>query len=468
MLRERIDIFKKLVYIADLCLVAMSYQVSVIWDGVGTGGQIDIFGADNLLLPAVLIWGLILWYRQEYYNIRLRSITDIVFSLSKISMLSSGLFLAYVFIMGQFDLSRFQIVVFSILSGISVAAFRVIIIGLLGYYRSRGYNTQTVLIVGTGSTARNFTDRVLFNSRMGLKIIGFIDWERRPGLWRYQDIPSIGMLEDLPEILKSEQVDWVIFAVGRKYLDRIENSIEICEKMGIYVAVLADFFTAKFARRKAGALFDFPLVYYDMAPALNFSMLLKGALDRILAVLGIIIAMPIMIAAALVIRLTSKGPIVFKQERCGLNGRKFTLYKFRTMVENAEQLKKELADYNEMDGAAFKIKNDPRITAAGKFLRKTSIDELPQFFNILKGDMSLVGPRPPLQGEVINFDLWQRRKLSMKPGLTGLWQISGRSNISFDEWMKLDLKYIDNWSLWEDTKILAKTVPAVLKGTGAR
>jgi lipopolysaccharide/colanic/teichoic acid biosynthesis glycosyltransferase len=151
-----------------------------------------------------------------------------------------------------------------------------------------------------------------------------------------------------------------------------------------------------------------------------------------------------------------------------LNGRKFKLYKFRTMVNNADELKRDLIKFNDVDGAAFKMKRDPRITPVGDFLRRTSIDELPQLFNVLRGDMSLVGPRPPLAEEVARFDLWQRRKLSMKPGLTCLWQINGRSDVSFSQWMKLDLEYIDNWSLWEDAKILARTVPAVFKGTGAR
>ena len=175
-----------------------------------------------------------------------------------------------------------------------------------------------------------------------------------------------------------------------------------------------------------------------------------------------------MLSLALLIKLTSKGPVFFKQERCGLNGRKFTMFKFRTMVEDADQMKDLLAEKNEMDGPVFKITNDPRLTKVGKFLRKFSLDELPQLFNVLRGDMSLVGPRPPLPKEVSQYDPWQRRKLSMKPGLTCLWQINGRNNINFERWMKMDLEYIDNWSLWLDTKILLKTVPAVILGTGAK
>ncbi len=238
--------------------------------------------------------------------------------------------------------------------------------------------------------------------------------------------------------------------------------------MGIQIAVLADFFPMRLAKKRIDTFFDSPLVCYDTGPGQGLAITTKGFLDRFLAAIGLIMASPIMLAAAILVRLTSKGPAVFAQERSGLNGRKFKLYKFRTMVHNADELKRDLLKFNDVDGAAFKMKRDPRITPVGRLLRRTSIDELPQLFNILRGDMSLVGPRPPLAEEVARFELWQRRKLSMKPGLTCLWQINGRSDVSFEQWMKLDLKYIDNWSLWEDAKILARTVPAVFKGTGAR
>jgi lipopolysaccharide/colanic/teichoic acid biosynthesis glycosyltransferase len=172
--------------------------------------------------------------------------------------------------------------------------------------------------------------------------------------------------------------------------------------------------------------------------------------------------------SAIAIRLTSPGPVFFKQQRCGLNGRLFTMYKLRSMMDNAEQTRFELEALNEMDGPVFKSSRDPRRTAVGRFLRKFSIDELPQFYNVLRGDMSLVGPRPPLPQEVARYERWQRRRLSMKPGITCLWQVSGRNEINFQDWMKLDLTYIDNWSLLLDLKILLKTVPVVILGRGAR
>lgn len=468
MLRERINLFRRLVFIVDLCVVGLAFQFSLVIDRIGPDGGLSIMVRDGLFIPAIAIWGIVLWFLPECYTIRLRNIGEILRSVFKTAIISTGLFIAYVFAFGHLDQSRFQIFLFSGASFTLLGIFRLSLVSFLEYCRSRGYNNQTVLIIGTGASAKGFVDKILNNTRFGLKVIGFIDWERRAHLWRYRDIPCIGALEDMPELLKTRQVDWAIFAVGRRYLGKIEPSIGICERMGIQIAVLADFFPMKLAKKRVDTFFDSPFICYDMAPQTGISLIAKNILDRILAAAAIALSAPLMFTAAIAIKISSGGAVIYRQERCGLNGRKFTLYKFRTMVRDADRKKNELAALNEMDGPVFKIKNDPRITTVGKFLRKTSIDELPQLVNVLKGDMSIVGPRPPLADEVARYDLWQRRKLSMKPGLTCLWQINGRSNVSFEQWMKLDLKYIDNWSLWEDAKIVAKTVPAVLKGTGAR
>ena len=194
--------------------------------------------------------------------------------------------------------------------------------------------------------------------------------------------------------------------------------------------------------------------------------MIKTAFDYVAGAVGFVVALPVFAVIVLAIKLTSKGPVFFKQERSGLNGRRFQLYKFRTMVDNAEELRETLEAQNEMTGPVFKMANDPRITAVGKILRKISLDEFPQIINVLKGEMSVVGPRPPIPSEVGEYDLWQRRRLSMKPGITCIWQVNGRNKIDFGEWMKMDLEYIDNWSLWLDFKLLLQTVPAVLMATG--
>ena len=243
-----------------------------------------------------------------------------------------------------------------------------------------------------------------------------------------------------------------------------------CELEGVEAWLVADFFRTQISRTSLDDFNGRPILVFRTAPELSWQGVIKQLLDFIGALLLTIILSPLFALFALIIKLTSPGPVLFQQQRSGLNGRPFTIYKFRTMVTNAEQRKHELAAMNEMSEPVFKVSKDPRVTPIGRFLRKFSIDEWPQFLNVLRGEMSLVGPRPLPVAEVKRFhDLAHRRRLSVKPGLTCLWQISGRNNVSdFKEWVRLDLEYIDNWSLWLDLKILWRTVPIVLAGTGAR
>jgi exopolysaccharide biosynthesis polyprenyl glycosylphosphotransferase len=235
------------------------------------------------------------------------------------------------------------------------------------------------------------------------------------------------------------------------------------------VHVAIDVFDLKFAKAKQTDLENFLLLTFERAPIKAWHLLLKGIFDVVFSGILLVLLMPFFILVALAIKITSKGPVFYKQIRCGLNGRKFTLYKFRTMVVDADKQLAELVRQNEMKGPTFKMKNDPRITPLGKILRKLSIDELPQLWNVFKRDMSIVGPRPPIPDEVKRYDSWQRRRLSMRPGLTCIWQVQGRSNITdFNEWTRLDLQYIDHWSMLGDLKILLQTVPTVLFGIGAK
>src|SRR5207302_1635142 len=233
--------------------------------------------------------------------------------------------------------------------------------------------------------------------------------------------------------------------------------------------VVLNFFPHSIARMELQEFDGLPLLSFSTTPTNEALIFMLRILDVLIAGVVLVIFWPlVMLPAAILIKLTSSGPVLFRQKRCGLNGRVFTMYKFRSMVDNAEQRRVELEGYNEMDGPVFKSSRDPRITTVGKIIRRRSIDELPQLFNVLQGHMSLVGPRPPLPQEVARYERWQRRRLSMKPGITCLWQISGRNKVSFEDWMKLDLTYIDNWSLLLDLKILLKTVPVVLLGRGAK
>ncbi len=324
---------------------------------------------------------------------------------------------------------------------------------------------RKAVIAGTGPQAIRIAEALLDLDQHDSSLIGFID-NNRKGMWRYRDIPLIGNFSDVEKIIRFDQVDFIVVAVEPNELISALPIIETAEKMGIIVYLTTQIYNPTIAKVRPAFLAGIPAIEYSTVRPNSITSKLKTMVDRLGAILGLMAVSPILLLTLLAIKLDSRGPILFQQTRTGINGRSFKLWKFRTMVVDAEEKKSGLQALNEMSGPVFKISKDPRITRLGKFLRKYSIDELPQLMNVLRGEMSLVGPRPPLPAEVANFEPWQHRKLSVKPGLTCLWQTNGRNNVDFDEWMKLDLAYIDNWSLWEDAKILARTIPTVLKGTG--
>jgi exopolysaccharide biosynthesis polyprenyl glycosylphosphotransferase len=277
-------------------------------------------------------------------------------------------------------------------------------------------------------------------------------------------------IEQLVQLLHEHSVNGVILSAKHSYFEQVEAAIRACELEGVEAWLVADFFRTNISRTSFDDFQGRPVLVFRTTPEASWQGVFKQLIDFVGALVLLTVSFPVLIAAVVFIKLTSPGPILFRQQRSGLNGRPFTIYKFRTMVTDAEQRKHELAAMNEMSGPVFKVTNDPRITPIGRLLRKFSIDEFPQLFNVLRGEMSLVGPRPLPVDEVKRFnDLSHRRRLSVKPGLTCLWQISGRNNVKdFKDWVRLDLEYIDNWSIWLDLKILWWTVPVVLTGTGAK
>jgi exopolysaccharide biosynthesis polyprenyl glycosylphosphotransferase len=274
----------------------------------------------------------------------------------------------------------------------------------------------------------------------------------------------------LLELLHEYSVNGVILSAKHAYFEHVEQAIRACELEGVEAWLIADFFKTQISRTIFDDFYGQPVMVFRTTPDNSWQSALKRPLDFVVSALVLLLGSPFYFAVALLIRFTSPGPILFRQQRSGLNGRPFTIYKFRTMTTDAEERKKELAGRNEMRGPVFKVTNDPRVTPIGRILRRYSIDEFPQFFNVLRGEMSLVGPRPLPIDEVKRFDDFShRRRLSVKPGLTCTWQISGRNNVvDFKDWVRLDLEYIDNWSLWLDLKILVRTIPAVLAGVGAK
>ncbi|MDH3521088.1 MAG: sugar transferase [Myxococcales bacterium] len=332
--------------------------------------------------------------------------------------------------------------------------------------RRSGRNYRNVLIIGSGARARDVLGSVERHGEWGLRVVGFLDDQEIP----YDDrIPGdkIHKLHDLPMILRNQVIDEVIVACPRSMLGSIGPAVAVCATAGVPVTLLSDLFgdylpPPQVTRFGTLAALSFAPVHHSGA-----RLTVKRLIDIVGSAALLVVCSPLLALAAIAIKATSEGPVFFRQIRCGKHGHHFHMFKLRTMHVDAESRKAELMALNEMDGPVFKIRYDPRITPVGRILRRWSVDEIPQFFNVFKGDMSLVGPRPPVPIEVAEYATFDRRRLSMRPGITCLWQVSGRNAIGFEEWVKLDLEYIDNWSLLNDLKILARTVPAALRGTGS-
>ncbi len=313
------------------------------------------------------------------------------------------------------------------------------------------------ILVGSGEETDRIRTELKAKLEEDVEISGELDLSETP-------------VQRLVELLHEHSVSGVILSARHAYFEQVEAAVRACELEGVEAWLVADFFRTQISRTSFDDFYGWPVLVFKSTPEASWQGVLKKLLDFIASVIALIVLSPLFLLFAILIKATSKGPVFFHQERSGLNGQPFMMYKFRTMVSNAEQLKHELAAMNEMSGPVFKVSNDPRVTKIGKFLRKFSVDELPQLFNVLRGEMSLVGPRPLPVDEVKRFnDLAHRRRLSVKPGLTCLWQISGRNDVKdFRDWVQLDLEYIDNWSFWLDLKILWWTVPIVVTGAGAK
>jgi exopolysaccharide biosynthesis polyprenyl glycosylphosphotransferase len=362
------------------------------------------------------------------------------------------------------------LILFWIFSSVSIVSGRLIVRQLLERMRRRGRNLHYILILGTNLRAVAFASRIEAKPELGYRVLGFVDddWEGMAGFLP-MGYTLCCNLEGLSDYLRKNVVDEVaIYLPLRSFYEDAYRVAALCEQHGIITRFDSDIFDLKIATAHTDNFDGDPQIAVYTPGMEAPALLLKRLLDSAISLFAIILLAPLFVAVSLLLKATSPGPVFFLQERIGLNKRRFRIYKFRTMVPDAERMLAELEALNEVSGPVFKIKNDPRITPLGKFLRRTSIDELPQLFNVLKGEMSLVGPRPMAVRDFDGFsEDWQRRRFSVRPGITCLWQVYGRSSIPFQQWMQLDMEYIEQWSLWLDFKILARTIPAVLKGTGA-
>jgi len=362
-------------------------------------------------------------------------------------------------------LGAFWILAFSL-----VLTGRLLLRQFLARVRRRGRNLRFMLIMGTNARALEFARSVEARPELGYRILGFVDDEwAGTEQFRRSGLPLACSFDALPEYLRHNVVDEIAnYMPLRSFYEHASQVAALCELHGIILRFDSDIFGLKKARSHGVEFEGSHYVAYYSGIRDAWPLVVKRAVDVTVSATLLILSAPLFFIVALLIKLDSEGPIFFLQERVGFNKRRFLIYKFRTMVPHAEKLIQKLEDLNQAEGPVFKIRNDPRITPLGRFLRRTSIDELPQLLNVLKGDMSLVGPRPlPVRDYQGFSEDWQRRRFSVRPGMTCLWQVNGRCSIGFEQWMQLDMQYLDHWSLWLDLKILARTIPAVLKGSGA-
>lgn len=425
----------------------------------------------NALLGVLLliIWHLAFYFQGVYRSHRLSS------RLEELAEVGRAIFFASAALLIVAQLGRWRTI--TIWTTLCVGLIALLLIGSsrlllrlnLRRLRKHGHNIKKLVIIGTGSRAEWFAKQVLQRNDFGYKLVGYIDSKARFNNNGLSDLAWLGDVDELHRIIANEVIDEVFIALPIKsQYAKIESAITLLEEQGIMVHLFSDLFPHKLARSRAWEFEGTPVLSLHSGPPLTWRTEAKRVIDVIGSFLLLILSLPLLVLVGIAIKLESEGPIFFIQDRVALNKRRFRMLKFRTMRRDAEQRMKDIEHLNEKAGPIFKIRNDPRVTRVGRWLRKTSIDELPQLVNVFLGDMSIVGPRPLSVRDALRMEeAWQKRRFSVKPGLTCLWQVSGRSDLSFEQWMQLDLEYIDRWSLGLDWAILLRTIPAILTARGA-
>jgi len=462
---------EKALSLVDVLTVLLSLSIVSYWR---FGSEFINFLANpiqyQILSSVYIVCWLYLSKRFHLYGSRRTSrFREEVWAIVKTASLSLAMALAPAFFIREFPVSRIFLLYLWACQILSLISSRFILRRSLQYIRSRGYNYRNILIVGRNSRSAEIAKRIKQAPELGLRILGFVDSlhgnKDRKGV---KDLPLFGTVGELEMIMKRNVVDEVlIFLPIKSFYQEIQEAIHTCETAGVEAKIPTDLFTRKIARSTISHYEGISVIDLYTSPKMSIQLFAKRIIDITLSAVLLVLLSPIFLLVSILVKATSEGPVFFVQSRVGYNGRQFSCFKFRTMIENAEERKKELMRLNEVSGPVFKMKNDPRVTPLGRWLRKASVDEFPQLINVLLGDMSLVGPRPPVPSEVDQYDLCTRRRLSMRPGITCLWQVNGRNDIPFEKWMELDRRYIDEWSLGLDAKILLKTIPAVLRASGA-
>lgn len=494
MLKENWRLIARLERLGDNLIIVLAFLAAyycrdslLFWNDL-LGWHIP-FGGEELapikdyaivLVAALIGYSLSLNVMGAYGSMRLSSVLRLL-QLSVASSILVFIFLAATLFLLKIDLSRSFIALFVFLTACGLGLERYAVLKFLRFWRRRGKNFRNVIICGIGEQSSKLTREIASRPELGIHIRAFADLregdshrERTVAFFRedLRGIVKVGRVLHGPDLLsqalRDYAIDEVIFTDVVEVMPNVEEMVLACAEQGVRTTIAADLFSLGLVKSGMSYFGGMPLIHFQTPPGDSWELAVKRGIDIVVAGCALLLLAPIMIAVAVGVRRTP-GPILFRQTRVGLNGRLFQMYKFRSMFAGSESIPDDLRELNEMSGPVFKLTNDPRITPFGRFLRRFSLDELPQLWNVLIGEMSLVGPRPPIPGEVSMYERRSRRRLSMRPGLTCTWQVSGRNEIrDFESWVKLDLEYIDNWSLAGDLLLLFRTIPAVLLGTGAR
>jgi len=467
MLKEKEKVLRRFLIFVDACVLVLAYFFALLSNNLLSPPALPLQRYWLALGIAIPYWCLALYANGLYQSMRTRTYLEIFWAVIKSAVVTFLLLGTFIFLFKLTFMSRLFFLLFMGLGFLLIWLEKTAIFMSSHYVRRQGLNTRRLLIVGTGKRANDFIKKADQHPEWGFEIVGAIDDEPGRGVHRVGRLNVTGTLEDIPMIFHRDAIDEVVFVVPRSRLNSLQGAIDDCETEGVVVTVAVDLFDTKLARSSVDELDGMPLLHFKTTHAKEWELLIKRLFDFAASGVGIIVLSPLFLVMAIFIKATSKGPVFFKQNRLGLAGRRFTLYKFRTMRQGAHDVLSDVSDLDSMTTPEFREKKTQWITPIGRFMRKFSIDELPQLINVFVGHMSIVGPRPTVPDEVEKYKDWQRRRFSMKPGITCLWQVNGRNNIAFEDWMKLDLEYLDNWSLWLDAKILMKTVPVVMFGIGA-
>ncbi|PCH68695.1 MAG: UDP-phosphate galactose phosphotransferase [Bacteroidales bacterium] len=466
MIKGREQTLARLSTLMQVSLSVACYWV-VAW-GVNTylrPVNIDVHDNNTIYLLIIAIWYTLIKELNLGKMLRVKTYSELFAEYFALVVISSGLLhLGSLFLTDS--VPTLILALFACLNLIMLFGFRMLTYKIFKLIRGKGFNTRNVLIVADDDSYFHFIDRMLFIRDWGYNVWAIMSDGKHIKNKYESHVRVLHEHFQLTEIIDANVVDEVIYCKGKFNNEEVRALIYACSEVGVTFRVYSELLSVVSQRSHLTYFKELPFLTFANNTRNYFALKVKEMLDFLFSFVIVTLISPVLLAISAAIKIEDGGSIFFRQRRVGLNGRIFYCLKFRTMVENAEALRVKLENQNEQSGPVFKIKNDPRVTRVGRFLRKTSLDELPQFFNVLKGEMSIVGPRPPIPSEVQQYQRWQRRRLSMKPGITCIWQVSGRNNIPFEEWMRLDMLYIDTWSLKLDLILFLSTIKVVFTGEG--